>query len=148
MPKLIPLPPQWRRLGECPRIWTTVWLALLLAACGGTTPTSSPAPPASSPRASASSALDQLIEGAKKESNVKATWSATSFGGAPAFNEMIAAVNKKYVLNLKATFTPGPDMQGVQAKIAQEAAAGQPATSDIYLGNSQALRDALETKTF
>jgi ABC-type Fe3+ transport system substrate-binding protein len=122
-------------------------LVFLLAACGGTNAPVSQAP-ASAPPASASGALQQLIEGAKKEPALKATWSASSFGGAAGIGEMAAAVNKKYGLNIKVTFTPGPDMQSVQAKIAQELAAGQPATSDIYLGNAQAMRDALETKTF
>jgi ABC-type Fe3+ transport system substrate-binding protein len=122
-------------------------LAVTLTACGGTAAPAASKPASSAP-SSASPALQQLIDGAKKEGSVKATWSASSFGGAEGFNEMVTAVNKKYGLSLKATFTPGPDMQGVQAKIAQEAAANQPASSDIYLGNSQALRDALETKTF
>jgi ABC-type Fe3+ transport system substrate-binding protein len=103
---------------------------------------------AASGGATSTATLQQLIDGAKRETTVKASWSSSSFGGANGFNEMVDGVNKKWGLSLKPSFTPGQDMQSLQIKIAQEAAANQPATSDIYLGNSQALRDALETKTF
>lgn len=86
--------------------------------------------------------LAELIEGAKKETAVKGMWSATSFGGSRGLSEFVAGMNKKYGLHIKAEFTPGRNMQAVMAKIAAEARAGQPASSDVYLGNSQAINDA------
>lgn len=145
-----------------------VALSMAVAACGGTAATaSSPAAPASSPAAPAASAggsaaakpatapsgstasltVEQLVAGAKKEPGIKGSWSSDSFGGPEGFTAMVAGVNKKFNLNVKGTFTPGIDMQSMQGKIAQEAAANQPADSDIYLGNSQSMRDSLDTKT-
>lgn len=86
----------------------------------------------------------ELVEGAKKETTVKGLWSATSFGGSRGLSEFVAGMNKKYGLNIKAEFTPGPNMQGVMAKIANELAAGQPASADVYMGNSQAIHDSMK----
>ncbi|HEX6512813.1 MAG TPA: ABC transporter substrate-binding protein, partial [Chloroflexota bacterium] len=151
-------------------------IALTLAACGGAAaPASSPpessaaakpassaaAKPAGSVAAAPASAkpaamsalpvsaasLQDVIDGAKKESSIKGSWSSDSFGGPEGWNAMVAGVNKKWGLNVKGTFTPGIDMQSMQGKIAQEAAANQPSDSDVYLGNSQAMRDALDTNT-
>ncbi|HLY66815.1 MAG TPA: ABC transporter substrate-binding protein [Chloroflexota bacterium] len=94
-----------------------------------------------------SATLQQLIDGAKKETAFKGSWSSDSFGGPDGFNAMVAGVNQKFGLNIKGTFTPGIDMQSLQGKLAQEAAANQPSDSDIYLGNSQAMRDSLDTNT-
>ena len=92
--------------------------------------------------------IDQLVAGAKKEATLKASWSTTSFGGAEGINDLVAQIDKKYGLNVKAVFTPGIDMQSMIAKIIQEAAAGQPASSDVYMGNAQAALEAMNKKAF
>ena len=114
-----------------------------------TTPPAAAAPAAAQPTAAAGAAaqpaaseLAALIEGAKKETVLKASWSSTGFGGGPALEDYVAGMNKKFGLNIKPQFTPGVDQQAMMAKIAQEAAAGQPATSDVYLGNAPAALDA------
>jgi ABC-type Fe3+ transport system substrate-binding protein len=94
--------------------------------------------------AGAAEPLAQLIEGAKKETTLRGQWSQNSFGGAKGLNELVAGMNKKYGLNLKAQFTPGPDMQRLMLRLAQEAAAGQPASTDVYMGNSQAIFDGMK----
>ncbi len=141
-------------------------LAILLAACGGTAvPASSPAAPstpkpaisasakpagsaaqkAAAPASGgASASLQQIIEGAKKETLLKGVWSEASFGGSQGFQELLNGMNKKYGLNIKGQFTPGPDMQALMGKLAQETAAGQPATTDVYMGNSQAMQQAIK----
>ena len=90
--------------------------------------------------------LAQIVEGAKKEGMIRGQWSQNSFGGGEGFNEFLAGVNKKYGLNLKGQFTPGPDMQALMVRIVQEAAAGQPASTDLYMGNAQALLEALKNQ--
>jgi ABC-type Fe3+ transport system substrate-binding protein len=95
------------------------------------------------PAASAPS-LQELVEGAKKEGIIRGQWSQNSFGGAKGLAELVAGMNKKYGLNLKSQFTPGPDMQRLMLRVAQEAAAGQPASTDLYMGNSQAIFDAMK----
>ncbi len=115
-------------------------MALALPSCG----TGSASPSAVAPPRSAT--LAQLIEGAKKESTLKGVWAESSFGGNAGFQEMVAGMNKKYGLHIKGQFTPGPDMQSLMGKLAQEAAAGQPATTDVYLGNAPAAQQAVKPK--
>ena len=90
----------------------------------------------SMPVYAASATLTQMIEGAKKEGVLRAQWSQNTFGGGEGFNEFIAGVNKKYGLNLKGQFTPGPDMQALMVRIAQENAAGQPSSTRCSTGSS------------
>jgi iron(III) transport system substrate-binding protein len=90
--------------------------------------------------------LKEIVEGAKKEGTLRGQWSENSFGGSAGLAEIVAGINKKYGTNLKAQFTPGPDMQRLMLRISQEAAAGQPASTDVYLGNSQAMLQALQDK--
>jgi iron(III) transport system substrate-binding protein len=94
--------------------------------------------------AASATPLAQLIEGAKKETIIRGQWSQNSFGGAQGLAELVAGMNKKYGLNLKSQFTPGPDMQRLMLRLVQEAAAGQPASTDLYMGNSQAIFDAMK----
>lgn len=93
-----------------------------------------------------SETLAQLIEGAKKEGILRGQWGQNSFGGSEGFKEIVANMNKKYKLDLKGQYTPGPDMQALMLRIIQEAAAGQPASTDVYMGNAQALFDGLNNK--
>jgi ABC-type Fe3+ transport system substrate-binding protein len=95
-------------------------------------------------QAASAPSLPELVEGAKKEGIIRGQWSQNSFGGAKGLAELVAGMNKKYGLNLKSQFTPGPDMQRLMLRVAQEAAAGQPASTDLYMGNSQAIFDAMK----
>jgi ABC-type Fe3+ transport system substrate-binding protein len=95
-------------------------------------------------QAASAPSLQELVEGAKKEGIIRGQWSQNSFGGAKGLAELVAGMNKKYGLNLKSQFTPGPDMQRLMLRVAQEAAAGQPASTDLYMGNSQAIFDAMK----
>ncbi|HEY6365928.1 MAG TPA: extracellular solute-binding protein [Candidatus Binatia bacterium] len=95
-------------------------------------------------QAASAPSLSELVEGAKKEGVIRGQWSQNSFGGAKGLAELVAGMNKKYGLNLKSQFTPGPDMQRLMLRVAQEAAAGQPASTDLYMGNSQAIFDAMK----
>jgi ABC-type Fe3+ transport system substrate-binding protein len=95
-------------------------------------------------QAASAPSLAELVEGAKKEGIIRGQWSQNSFGGAKGLAELVAGMNKKYGLNLKSQFTPGPDMQRLMLRVAQEAAAGQPASTDLYMGNSQAIFDAMK----
>jgi ABC-type Fe3+ transport system substrate-binding protein len=90
--------------------------------------------------------LAQIIEGAKKEGMLRGQWGQNSFGGSEGFKEILARMNKKYKLDLKGQYTPGPDMQRLMLRIIQENAAGQPASTDVYLGNAQAMFDGLKAK--
>lgn len=90
--------------------------------------------------------LSELINGAKKETTFKAQWSQSTLGGGKGLKKIVAGMNKKYGLKLKPEFTPGPNMQRMMGKIQRELEAGQPASSDVYSGNSQAMLDAMLAK--
>lgn len=80
--------------------------------------------------------LKELIAAAKKETTLRAMWSASSLSGGRGFRHAVAAMNKKYGLNIEPKFTPGPSMTRMIAKITREAKAGQPASTDVIWGNS------------
>lgn len=96
-------------------------------------------------RGAGAQTLSEIIEGAKKEGVLRGQWSENSFGGSVGLAEIVAGMNKKYGTNLKGQFTPGPDMQRLMLRISQEVAAGQPASTDVYLGNSQAMLQATKS---
>jgi len=91
--------------------------------------------------------LAELIKGAKNETTLKAQWGADTLDGGSGLEKIVAAMNKKYGLKIKPSFTPGPNMQGMMGKISREAAAGQPASSDVYFGNPQSMVQAMKPKT-
>lgn len=80
--------------------------------------------------------LQELIAGAKKEGTLRAMWSSSSLSGGKGFRHVLAAMNKKYGLNLEGKFTPGPSMTRMVAKITREVKAGQPASADVMWNNS------------
>lgn len=90
--------------------------------------------------------LAELIKGAKNETTLKAQWGADTLDGGAGLEKIVAAMNKKYGLKLKPSFTPGANMQGMMTKISREAAAGQPASSDVYFGNPQSMLQAMKPK--
>jgi ABC-type Fe3+ transport system substrate-binding protein len=121
------------RFGSLRSLGTIGMIAILLAAVT-----------VESLQAASAPSLAELVEGAKKEGIIRGQWSQNSFGGAKGLAELVAGMNKRYGLNLKSQFTPGPDMQRLMLRVAQEAAAGQPASTDLYMGNSQAIFDAMK----
>jgi iron(III) transport system substrate-binding protein len=108
-----------------------------------------PTPPkAQVAEAAFSPQIQQLIQAARKETILKGAWSPSSFGGSAGFERLVQGMNKKYGLSIKAQFTPGIDEQAMAGRLAQEAAAGQPATEDVYLGNPAGIHDAQPTNVF
>lgn len=80
--------------------------------------------------------LKELIAAAKKEGSLTAMWSSSSLAGGKGFREVVSAMNKKYGINLKAKFTPGPSMTRMIAKVTREVKAGQPGSTDVLWNNS------------
>ncbi len=91
--------------------------------------------------------LAELIAGAKNETTMRAQWSTNTLGGGPGLEKIVAGMNKKYGLNIQPTFTPGPNMTRMMGKISRELAAGQPASSDVYFGNPQAMLAAMQSNS-
>ena len=83
---------------------------------------------------SAQSALDKLVDAAKKESELSFVAAGNTFGGADAMAKLEAAFNKKFGTNMKLRFTPGPNMLAMAARLLQEYKGGAKSTTDVYLG--------------
>lgn len=115
-------------------------------AAAASPPTASPvagASPAAGAAASTYSpaAVQALVNGAKNESVLKGAWSASSFGGSAGMQRLVDGMNRKYGLQITPQFTPGIDEQAMATQLAQQAAAGQPPTEDVYLGNPAGVHD-------
>lgn len=70
----------------------------------------------------------------KGERELNVSWSAGSIGGTEGAKKYEALFNRMYGANIKIILTPGPSMPAMAAKITQEVAAGQKASSDLLLG--------------
>src|SRR5215831_14189602 len=82
-----------------------------------------------------SQSLSQLIDGAKKEGTLNLSWGTGTMGGVEGVQAMEKAFNKIYGLNFQFKYTPGPAMPQFASRIIQEAKAGQPASSDLFIGS-------------
>jgi iron(III) transport system substrate-binding protein len=117
-------------------------IGLLLAACQRPAPAAAPpqaAPPAAAPSAAAApenSEIARLLAAAREagETELNVSWGGNSLGGHEAISRYEALFNRMYGTNIKINLTPGPSEPDMAAKITQELAAGQKASSDVYLG--------------
>src|SRR4029434_1705339 len=85
--------------------------------------------------------LEQLVAGAKKESEVTLIASASTFGGEEGFAELEAAFNKRYGLTSKVNLAPGPSFPQVAARVMSELKAGAKSSTDLYLGSDGTMSD-------
>jgi ABC-type Fe3+ transport system substrate-binding protein len=79
--------------------------------------------------------LAQLIEGAKKEGSQVLNWGTGTLGGIEGAKALERGFNRTYGLNLQFKYTPGPAMPQLASRIIQEAKAGQPSTTDLFVGS-------------
>jgi iron(III) transport system substrate-binding protein len=96
--------------------------------------------------------VQRLLTAAREagETELHVSWSANSMGGLEGIRRFEAEFNRLYGTNIRVILTPGPSMSDMAAKIPQELAAGQKASSDVLLGADSNLlplanRDVLET---
>jgi len=89
--------------------------------------------------ANAAETLDQLIAGAKKESEITFIAGAQTFGGQKTLNLLEAAFNKRFGLSMKIRFAAGPEMNSMAARVITELKSGAKASSDIYHGSQSHL---------
>ena len=87
------------------------------------------------PASTFAQSLGQLIEGAKKEGSLVLSWGTGTMGGIEGSRALEKAFAKTYGFNLQFKFTPGPAMPQFASRIIQEAKAGQPASSDLFIGS-------------
>ena len=112
-------------------------LVTLLAACGGASTVAPAESPSSSakPAGSAPAAEQAIVDGARKEGQLTLVWGDGAMGGDAGAKLLADGLNKRYGLNLKVQYTPGPSMPDMSAKILQEFQAGRPASSDVMIGS-------------
>jgi ABC-type Fe3+ transport system substrate-binding protein len=79
--------------------------------------------------------IDQLIAGAKKETELTFIAGAQTFGGAKTLAVLEAAFNKRFGLNTKIRFAAGPEMNAMAARMITEQKSGAKASSDLYHGS-------------
>ncbi|HZS00908.1 MAG TPA: ABC transporter substrate-binding protein [Chloroflexota bacterium] len=136
---------------------------VVLAACGA--PASGPAAPARSsaeaPAANTGAAggagasaaptaagpLQALIDGARQEGQLTLIWGENTAGGEVGARRWAEGFNRAYGLNVDVRFTPGPSMPEVAAKVAQEAAAGRAASTDVLIGSEAHIASMMQTDT-
>ena len=92
-----------------------------------------------SPPLTAAETLDQLIAGAKKESELTFIAGAQTFGGAKTLSALEAALNKKFGLSARIRFAAGPEMNAMAARVITEMKSGNKASTDIYHGSQSHL---------
>lgn len=90
--------------------------------------------------------LRDLIKNANAEGKLHISWSQANLGGSAGSKKFQAAINKMFGTDIRITFSPGRSMPGMTAKISAEAAAGQPASSDIYLGAAWTTQPLVQRK--
>ena len=87
----------------------------------------------------AAETLDQLIAGAKKESEITFIAGAQTFGGTKTLSLLEGAFNKRFGLNTRIRFAAGPEMNSMAARVITELKSGAKASSDIYHGSQSHL---------
>ena len=66
---------------------------------------------------SLSPAVQALVDGARREGTLTLVWSANTLGGAEGAQRMVDALNRRYGLQLKVVFTPGPSMDDLAVRL-------------------------------
>ncbi len=87
------------------------------------------------PTFAGSAPLMEMIEAAKKEGSLNLSWGTGTLGGIDGARALEKGFNKTYGLSLQFKYTPGPAMPQFASRIIQEAKAGQPASSDLFIGS-------------
>jgi hypothetical protein len=83
----------------------------------------------------AAETIEQLIAGAKKESELTFIAGAQTFGGAKTLAALEAAFNKRFGLNARIRFAAGPEMNAMAARVITEHKSGAKASTDMYHGS-------------
>src|SRR5439155_7892665 len=128
-------------------VWIVVAVVSALA-CGPAAPAAGPPPAASAPAASGSAhspEVQRLLAAAQAagETELNLYWSQNTLGGEDGSRKYAAAFERLYGISVPITYTPGPSMPDVAARIGQEIAAGRKPSTDVYVGAEQQLASML-----
>lgn len=92
--------------------------------------------------------LDGIIAAAKKEGTLNIVWSESLMGGNDAVQQHMAAFNKLFGTDIKVKYAPGAAVARVGNQLYTEMQAGQPASSDIYIGAAAQTQPLIEKGLF
>lgn len=81
-------------------------------------------------------ALQQIIDGAKKEGSLTLSYAANILGGSDGARAGAAGIKKEFGVDLDVTYYPGPSFAPMAAKLLTEMQAGQPSSTDVYNGTA------------
>lgn len=88
--------------------------------------------------------LDELVKAAKAEGELSLVASAASWGAVEGVKMIQDALNKKYGLNIKIRYAPGPSMPVMAGRIIEMYKAGVKADTDLYVGSAVHMPTVLE----
>jgi ABC-type Fe3+ transport system substrate-binding protein len=94
--------------------------------------------------------INRLIAAAaeNRERELVLTWDEAALGGSVGAKRLEALFQQMYGVDARVHFTPGPTMPAMAAKVAQEVAAGQPTSTDIFLGTGAHCNPLLDRNVF
>ncbi len=78
--------------------------------------------------------MKKLVAEANKEGTLNVAWSQDVLGGAEGQKIFAKNINKMFGTNIEIHYAPGASMAATAHKLASEIAAGQPASTDVYIG--------------
>lgn len=91
---------------------------------------------------------DTALAAVKKEGTLNIVWSETIMGATDAVAQHEAAFNKLYGTNVKFKFSPGIEAARFGNQLVTEMKAGQPASSDVYVGAAAQMLPLLQQDLF
>ena len=94
-----------------------------------------------------SPALGELVAAANKEGALKLSWGTSSLGGAEGARRFEQAINARFGVNIRITYSPGPDLVQSGFQVATEAKAGRPASTEVLQGVHETLPALIRGKT-
>ncbi len=118
----------------------------LIAACGAD-PTATPTRPAATPTPTVSAmdaAMADLVQAAAAEGELNFLGSGIETGTFDAIEE---AINAKYGINIRLTYTSGPSMNAMASRLDTELDGGQAPSTDMYIGRSEHIGTMIQNGT-
>lgn len=125
-----------------------LWRAALMGVCAGAALIAITAVPVSAQAPAFSPAVTKIVADAKQEGKVLIHVTAGQIGGAAGAKAAQDGINRMFGTEITVDWSPGPAFGPLAAEIYQAMQAGQPASSDVYLGTPQQIVPFLDRGLF
>lgn len=100
------------------------------------------------PAAEISPALKKLAAAADKEGELLVMWGASTLGGPKGAKVFQDRINKRFGINLKIKWAPGPSMPRMGNRVAMSLGNGLKSPTDVYMGFSRNMATLRKHKIF